>query len=246
MPFSKKNLLAEISSEEKKRFRELEKRLGYSFKKKQILKQSLVHKSYANERHWPSSHHNERLEFLGDAVLEIVASEFLMERYADFSEGELSKFRASIVNERQLADIARLIHLGDFLYLGKGEEQTAGREKSSILADCFEALLGGVYIDGGFKKATILIRRFYEKLLERTPVQEFYRDYKTDLQEKSQALFRSVPRYKLTAERGPDHEKIFEIELYIRDRLMGHGSGRSKKEAEQQAAREALEQVNGK
>lgn len=231
-----------IPSEEKKKLRAIEKAIGHSFKKKEILRQSLTHRSYANEKKLPTSFHNERLEFLGDAVLELAVSELLMERFPQFSEGDLSKLRASIVNEKQLAEIARSLRLGEHLFLGRGEEQTSGREKSSLLADAFEALLGGIYLDAGFKKASAILRRRYGKLLE-TPVKEFYRDYKTDLQEKTQALYRSIPRYKLVSERGPDHSKIFEIELSIRDRVMGKGTGRSKKEAEQAAARQALEEL---
>ena len=238
--FFRKGDVPKIHPEEKKRLRALEKSLGYSFRKKGILKQALTHKSFANEKRLPASSHNERLEFLGDAVLELAVSEYLMERYPRFSEGDLSKLRASIVNEKQLAGIARGLKLGDYLFLGRGEEQTSGREKSSLLADGFEALLGGIYLDGGYKKGSQIVRKHYETLLK-TPVEEFYRDYKTDLQEKTQALYRSIPRYKLVSERGPDHSKVFEIELFIRDRLMGKGTGRSKKEAEQEAARQALE-----
>ncbi len=232
-----------VSSDEKKTLRSLEKALGYSFKKKQVLKRALTHKSFANEQKLPPSRHNERIEFLGDAVLELSVSELLMEKFPDFSEGDLSKLRAAIVNEKQLAQIARGLRLGEFLYRGRGEEQTSGREKSSLLADVFDALLGGIYLDGGYKKAATTVRKHYVELLAQSPVEQFYRDYKTDLQEKSQAVYRSVPRYKLVAERGPDHAKLFEVELYIRDRLMGHGTGRSKKDAEQEAAKQGLEKL---
>ncbi len=230
-------------SEEKKRFRAIEKALGYSFRKKETLRRALTHKSHANEKRLPPSSHNERLEFLGDAVLELSISELLMERFPDYSEGQLSKFRAAIVNERQLADIARKLGLGTFLFLGRGEEQSLGREKSSLLADAFEALLGAAYLDGGYEKAARIVRAHYGRLLGESPPEEFYQDYKTDLQEKSQAIYRSIPRYRLVREAGPDHDKRFEIELYIRERLMGHGTGRSKKEAEQQAALEALKKL---
>ncbi len=234
------------TSEEKKRLTSLEKDLGYFFKKKETLQRAITHRSYVNEKRLSPDRHNERLEFLGDAVLELVISEFLMERHPDFTEGQLSKLRAAIVNEKQLATLARQLRLGEFLFLGKGEEQTSGREKNSLLADAFEALLGAVYLDGGFKKVTAVIRKQYHLLLDKGPLQEFYQDFKTELQERTQALFHSIPRYKLVAEIGPDHSKTFEIELYVRDRLMGKGLGRSKKEAEQVAAQQALEQlVNG-
>jgi len=232
-----------VTKEEKEKFKNLESRLGYSFKKKDLLKRALTHRSYVNEKKLDSVEHNERLEFLGDAVLELVVSEFLMNRYVNFSEGELSKLRASIVNEKQLATLARGWHLGDYLYLGRGEEQTSGREKNSLLADAFEAILGAVYVDRGFKKAFEVIRHHYSKLLGDQPPENFYKDYKTELQEKSQELFRSVPHYKLVAEMGPDHDKIFEVELSIRQEVMGRGTGRSKKEAEQEAAQKALQKL---
>ncbi|MBI4196311.1 MAG: ribonuclease III, partial [Deltaproteobacteria bacterium] len=212
-----------ISKEEKKKLQVIEKSLGYSFKSDALLKRALTHKSYANENRLPSEQQNERLEFLGDAVLELAISEFLMEKFPLFSEGDLSKLRAAIVNEQQLTEIARGLNLGEFLYLGRGEEQTSGREKPSLLADAFEALLGAIYLDRGYKKASLVIRKHYGRMLEQSPVESFYRDYKTDLQEKSQALFRSIPKYKLVSEIGPDHSKTFEVEIYIREQLMGKG-----------------------
>lgn len=223
----------------------LERAFGYQFKKAALLKRALTHRSYANERRLGPEEHNERFEFLGDAVLELAVSELLMDRYPKFSEGDLSKMRAAIVNEKQLASFAREFHLGDFLYLGRGEEQTSGREKSSLLADAYEAMLGAVYLDRGFKKACELIRSHYLRLLDQTPLHAFYQDYKTELQEKCQSLFRAVPRYKLTAEKGPDHDKIFEVELFIRNEVFGRGTGHSKKEAEQEAAKQALVKLNG-
>ena len=167
-----------------------------------------------------------------------------MERYPHFDEGDLSKLRAAIVNERQLAELARGLGLGTHLALGKGEEQTSGREKNSILSDGFEALLGAIYLDRGFKKSVEVIRHHYEKLLDQTPEQKFYTDYKTELQEKSQAAYKSIPHYRLIAETGPDHEKTFEVEIFIHSQSFGKGRGKSKKEAEQEAAREALERLS--
>ncbi len=234
-----------LSKEEKKRIKTLEKMIGYSFRKLTLIRRALTHKSYANERKLPPNQDNERLEFLGDAVLELAVSQLLMDRYPQYSEGDLSKLRAAIVNERQLADLARHFGLGEQLYLGRGEEQTSGREKSSLLADAYEAILGGIYLDRGFEKAAQVIRRHYSALLDSTPPEEIYQDYKTELQEKSQSLFHAIPRYRLAAEKGPDHDKIFEVEIFIRNELMGRGSGRNKKEAEQLAAREALEKLVG-
>lgn len=232
-----------MTKEEKKKIHRLEKAIGYSFGKPSLLKRALTHKSFANEIKLMQEEQNERLEFLGDAVLELAVSELLMRRFPAYSEGDLSKTRAAIVNERQLANFARSFGLGDYLYLGKGEEQTSGREKPSLLADAYEAILGAIYLDRGYKKAAEVIQRHYAELLDHTPSEEIYQDYKTELQEKSQSLFRAAPRYRLVAEHGPDHDKTFEIELYIRNELMGRGAGHNKKEAEQMAAKEALEKL---
>lgn len=235
--------MASLNRDEKKKIRRLEKSIGYSFRKTSLLRRALTHKSYANERKLQPEEHNERLEFLGDAVLELAVSELLMTRFPKYSEGDLSKMRAAIVNEKQLASFARSFGFGDYLYLGRGEEQTSGREKPSLLADAYEAILGAIYLDRGYKHASGVIQKHYSRLLDHTPEEEFFNDYKTDLQEKSQSLFRAIPRYRLVGERGPDHDKLFEIELYIRNELMGRGVGRNKKEAEQMAAREALEKL---
>jgi len=233
-----------LTPQEKNGFKRIEKAIGYSFKKTMFLKRALTHKSYANENKLPAEEQNERLEFLGDAVLELCVSELLMERHPQYSEGDLSKLRAAIVNEKQLANFARTFTLGESLYLGRGEEQTSGREKPSLLADAYEAVLGAIYLDRGFSKAASVIRKHYEQLLDAATTEEIYKDYKTELQEKSQSIFKSIPRYRLAGESGPDHDKTFEIELTIRNEVMGRGTGRSKKEAEQQAAREALGKIN--
>ena len=166
-----------------------------------------------------------------------------MERFPQSPEGELSKLRASIVNEGSLAELARQYNFGPNLYLGRGEDQTNGREKNSLLANAYEAVLGAVYLDRGFKKALCLVKKHYARLLDSTPMQSFYRDFKTELQEKSQALFRTIPRYRLVKELGPDHEKVFEVEILIRNKIYGQGRGKSKKEAEQMAAEKTLIQI---
>jgi ribonuclease III len=234
-----------LTPEEKKNLKRVEKSIGYSFRKLSLLKRALTHKSFANENKLPPEEQNERLEFLGDAVLELSVSELLMSKYPHYSEGDLSKLRAAIVNEKQLASFARDFRLGDTLYLGKGEEQTSGREKPSLLADACEAILGAIYLDRGFAKASQVIQKHYKKLLDHTAEADIYKDYKTELQEKSQSLYRSIPRYRLVAETGPDHDKVFEIDLVIRGEVMGSGTGRSKKDAEQMAAREALQKLGG-
>lgn len=226
---------------EKKRLKTFEKRFGYSFRSKELLHNALTHKSYVNENRLPTGSDNERLEFLGDAVLELAISELLMERFPDYNEGELSKLRASIVNERQLADLARDYQIGEFLLLGKGEEQTMGREKPSLLSDAYEAVLGAIYLDRGFKKAHAVIKRHYTRLFAENPTDSFYQDYKTELQERVQTLFKTMPQYRLAGEEGPSHRKVFEINLVIQEKVYGVGRGFSKKEAEQSAAQKALD-----
>jgi len=234
-----------MNGEEKARLKGLERVIGYKFKRRENLRRALIHKSYANEMRLAPTEHNERLEYLGDAVLELVVSHMLMERFPDSPEGELSKLRAAIVNEGQLADLARVLGLGEYLYLGKGEDQTGGRDKPSLLSDALEAVFGAIYLDRGYKKAFGAIASIYEDVLDRVGGAGFVRDFKTRLQEVSQSRFRSVPRYRLQKTTGPDHAKTFEIHLYIQDDLWGVGRGASKKAAEQAAAREALRKLEG-
>lgn len=234
-----------IRAEDKANLKGFEKRLGYKFRRREHLKRALTHKSFVNEQRLPASEQNERYEYLGDAVLELSVSHLLMERFPEHPEGELSKLRAAVVNEEQLAEIAKDLCLGNFLYLGKGEEQTGGRDKPSLLSDAFEAVLGAMYLDRGFEKAFGVIRKHYKKILERAGSVGFIKDYKTRLQEESQGRFRAVPRYHIVKERGPDHRKLFEVHLFIRDELWGVGRGPSKKAAEQAAARQALDRLDG-
>lgn len=232
-----------LSKDEKLKLKTLEKNLGYKFRNRNLLKNALTHKSYANEKRLDSIDHNERLEFLGDAVLELVVSDLLMDRYDGAPEGELSKLRASIVNEKTLAGVARAHEVGDYLYLGKGEELGDGREKPSLLSDAIEALLGAIYLDRGFKRAYRVIRRIALELFDQVGKEGFYKDYKTLLQEKAQNIYKTVPKYKLVQEMGPDHDKTFEVNLLIRGDVLGVGQGKSKKGAEQNAAKEALEKI---
>ena len=234
-----------MTSEEKARLKQCEKRLGYRFKHRSHLKRALTHRSFVNELRLPATEHNERYEFLGDAVLELAVSHLLMERFPEAPEGELSKLRAAIVNEGQLAELAREIGLGDDLKLGKGEDQTGGRDKPSLLSDAFEAVVGAVYLDRGFGKAFDVLERLYRAVLDRAGGVGFIRDYKTRLQEVSQARFRAVPSYRLQRTVGPDHAKTFEIHLYIQNERWGVGRGASKKNAEQAAAAEALAKLEG-
>lgn len=232
-----------LTKEEKKRLKEFEKAFGYSFKKKEFLKQALMHKSYANEMKLPELMDNERLEFLGDAVLELAVSHLLMAQFQSHPEGHLSKLRAAIVNEKQLAALAEEIGLGEFLFLGKGEERSHGRKKPSLLANAYEALLGAIYMDRGFKKVFDVAKKKFSPIVKQVGQEGFVEDYKTRLQEEVQARFRVTPTYKVVNAEGPDHRKIFEVNLYVQEKLFGIGKGASKKSAEQEAARQALQEI---
>lgn len=216
----------------------LEELIGYSFKNKELLKHALSHSSYANERKI-SGGSNERLEFLGDSVLSIVVSDYLYKNM-NVAEGELTKIRASLVCEKSLHIFAKQINLGDFMLLGKGEENTGGRERPSILADAFEAVIAAIYLDGGMEAAAKHILRFMpEDIIEvKKPV---FSDFKTVLQEVVQKNPEEKVEYVLIGEEGPDHNKRFVVEVCLNSQVIGKGKGRSKKEAEQLAAKEALE-----
>ena len=219
------------------RLKELEKKVGYTFRDLSLLKQALMHSSYTNEKHLPTHRCNERLEVLGDAVLELVSSEYLYLNSPHTPEGELTKTRASMVCEPSLALCARDIGLGDYLLLGKGEEATGGRHRDSVTSDAMEALIGAVYLDGGFTNAKEFIHRFVLTDLEDKKL--FY-DSKTILQEMVQGTKAGTISYRLTGEEGPDHDKSFYVEVLIGDRVYGEGKGRTKKAAEQQAAYRAI------
>ncbi len=213
--------------------KELELKIGYHFKSPELLQKAMTHSSYANERHMPKYECNERLEFLGDAVLELVSSEFLFYRDVKMPEGELTKARASMVCEPALAFCARDLELGAYLLLGRGEDASGGRRRESITSDALEALIGAVYIDGGFANAKEFIERYILKDLENKIL--FY-DSKTILQEIVQEKFKEPVTYRLVGEKGPDHDKSFETAVYIGEEKYGAGRGRTKKSAEQEAA----------
>lgn len=217
---------------------ELQRLIACTFHDAALLQQALTHKSYSNEN--KLSYHNERLEFLGDAVLNLVVSEHLMKTCPDISEGDLSRLRAAVVSEPALASVARKLGLGEYILLGKGEEQTGGRDRGSLLSDCMEALIASVYLDGGQGPATALVMRLFGDMMEKTCASGGAPDYKTELQELCQERLRLLPQYRVLSETGPDHRKQFEVELTINGRTLGRGAGRSKKEAEQKAAKEAL------
>jgi len=218
--------------------RALERRLLISFPDRSLGLAALTHKSYTNEHREDSATDNERLEFLGDAVIDLAISHRLMERFPTASEGELSKLRALIVNEEGLAKVARALALGDLLLLGRGEELTGGRTKNSVLADALEAVIGAVYLSNGWDKVMELVDRHFAEALAGVAEGRSGQDYKTRLQEDVQNRLRVSPKYRVTSESGPDHEKVFEVEVSINPELTARATGRSKKEAEQAAARE--------
>lgn len=219
---------------------EFEDRLGYRFTDRALLEEALRHSSWLNENFSEDLRDNERFEFLGDAVLNLIIGQLLMQQYPDMREGDLSRTRAKLVSEPQLAELARRLDLGRFLMLGKGEAHTDGRNKSSLLADALEATLAALFLDGGFEKALEIVRRLYGPLLSDLANQNRNPDYKSRLQEAVQLRHQEVPDYQVVGESGPDHEKTFRVAATVCG-LSAEGEGRSKKKAEQAAARNSLE-----
>jgi ribonuclease-3 len=224
----------------------LQSSLGYRFQAFELLDEALTHSSHVNEQKTASPQHNERLEFLGDAVLSLVISEYLASTLPKSSEGALSKLKAQLVSEASLAQVARRLRLGEHLKLGRGEDRSKGREKDSLLADALEAVLAAVHLDGGFDASRTVTRRIFAEELAIVAAQQEQPgagDYKTQFQEWCQKRHDTLPHYAIVRETGPDHQKLFEVELSIQGEVVGLGSGRSKKEAEQQAAKQALQHV---
>lgn len=220
---------------------ELEKKLNYSFRDPALLAEALCHSSYANEHRASRIRSNERLEFLGDSVLGFVAAECLFALHPDLPEGDLTRIRAALVCEQSLYEVARKLDLGRYLKLGKGEESGGGRNRTSILADAVEAVFAAVYLDGGIDAASALIHRCLLDAEREEEVEERRRDYKTALQELVQRRADQILTYRMVGECGPDHAKVFSAEVLLNGAAIGSGSGHSKKEAEQAAARNALE-----
>jgi ribonuclease III len=224
----------------------LQSSLGYRFQALALLEEALTHSSLVNEQKSSSPQHNERLEFLGDAVLSLVMSEYLAASLPQSSEGTLSKLKAQLVSESSLAQVARRLRLGEHLKLGRGEDRSKGREKDSLLADALEAVLAAVHLDGGFEASQTVTRHIFAEELTNIAAQQEHPgagDYKTQFQEWCQKRHDALPRYATVRETGPDHQKLFEVELSIQGEVVGIGCGRSKKEAEQQAAKQALRQL---
>jgi ribonuclease-3 len=225
-------------------YSELEAVLGYRFQDRARLAQALRHASWCNEQQGTRLDDNERMEFLGDAVLDLVVGHRLMTRYPQLREGELSVTRAQVVSEAGLSEVAGQLGIGRWLLLGKGEEKSGGRTKPSILADAFEAILAAVYLDGGFDAAVAIVDRLLAPRIETVEFKGFY-DFKTRLQELSQARLRATPTYRVVNELGPDHDKRFVVAVTIADEEWARAVGKSKKEAEQMAAAEAHFRLQG-
>jgi ribonuclease-3 len=220
----------------------LEGRLGLRFGDRATALAAVTHKSYANEHRVATGlGDNERLEFLGDAVIDLAVSHRLMERFPEAREGELSKMRAAVVDELGLCEMARALDLGPLLRLGRGEELTGGRQKASLLADAMEAVIAAVFLEAGLGPVLGIVDRFLGEAFARATAGTLDRDFKTQLQELAQSRLRATPRYRVVGERGPDHSKTFEVETDLRGEVLGFGMGRSKKDAEQAAAKLALE-----
>ncbi len=236
-------MAAELSVEDQDRVARLAERVRAPLVDRATALAAITHKSWVNEHRGEGAEDNERLEFLGDAVIDLLVSEYLMSHFPLAREGDLSKLRAAVVDEPGLAGIGRALQLGELLRLGRGEELTGGRDKTSLVADAMEAVIAAVFLDGGLAAVHRLIDPFLEEAYARAVNGSIDRDFKTQLQEQAQARFRSSPRYRVVAEVGPDHSKTFEIEVELRGEVLGRGTGRSKKDAEQGAARVAVEAI---
>ncbi len=223
---------------DKPQLQHLQKELGYSFADPALLLRSLTHVSHERDQ---DGGHNEVLEFLGDAVLDLAISDLLMRRYPARSEGDLSRMRAALVNSSVLAEKASALNIGLLLRLGKGEERSGGRTKPSILAGAFEALLGAVYQDGGYEAARRLVERYFAADVKEKKLGQ--QDFKTRLQEISQMLFHAPPSYRIVLESGPDHDKHFVTEITVGGKSLGRGEGKTKKQSEQEAAKQALREL---
>ena len=225
----------------------LEKKIGHQFKNKNLLKEALTHRSYLNENpSWGKdflSSHNERLEFLGDAVLELIVTEVLFEDYPNSAEGELTSIRSALVNYQMLADVSREIILSDYILLSRGEAKDTGKARDVILANAFESLIGAIYLDGGYEAAGKFINYFVMKRVAEVMEKELYRDPKSFLQEIIQEKMKITPTYDVISEKGPDHAKVFRVGVYFGDQLITEGEGLSKQEAEVEAAKNALKEI---
>jgi ribonuclease-3 len=220
--------------------KELEKCLDYQFKNKDLILEALTHKSFKKP------YNNERLEFLGDAVLNLIVGEYLYYKFPDSNEGELSKIRASLVNEKGFTLLANKINLGDYIYMSNAEDRNQGRLKASILSDAFEAIMGAIYIESGIEILKPIILKLLERSYDKINLDELFSDYKTALQEITQAKYGCIPEYRLVKAFGPDHKKEFEMEIYIDNKLYGKAIDKSKKLAQQKVAKIAIDTLKSK
>lgn len=228
---------------ERKDSEELLKKIGYKFKNKMYLKEALTHRSYSNETERGKRFNNEKLEFLGDAILNLITTEYIYELYEKKTEGELAKLKSQIISEPVFSTIASDIELGEYLYLSNGEIMSGGRNRRSILGDAFEALIGAIFKDSDYYTAKNVALKFLLGKINKLEEIEGTGDYKTVLQEFVQGRYKKMPEYKLLGTKGPDHDKVFEICVRWNNKIYGVGVGRSKKEAEKHAAKEALEKL---
>ncbi|CUU77535.1 ribonuclease III [Campylobacter hyointestinalis] len=217
------------------KLKRLENLVGYEFKNKELLKEALTHKSMK------TGCNNERLEFLGDAVLDLIVGEYLFSKFEHTDEGNLSKLRAALVNEKSFAKLSNSINLGEFLYLSTAEENNNGRNKPSLLSDALEALMGAIYLESGLEKVKEIFTKLLEKEYQNIDLKSLGKDYKTTLQEITQARFGVTPKYELVSSSGPDHKKVFEMAVYLEGKELARSFGPSKKEAEQSAALKVLQ-----
>lgn len=217
----------------------LEDRLGYKFKNKDLLKEALTHKSSKKD------YSNERLEFLGDAVLDLIVAEYLFLRFSKIAEGDMSKLRAALVNEASFAKMADILGIGEYLYLSSAEEHNGGRNKPSLLSDAFEALIGAIYLEAGLDEARNIAVRLLERCYPKIELNTLTKDYKTTLQEITQASLGITPKYELVSASGPDHKKEFEVALLLNEKEISRAFGNSKKQAQQEAARIAIDVLKG-
>ena len=220
-----------------KNIKTLEEKLGYEFKDKKLIIEALTHKSYKQP------YDNERLEFLGDAVLDLVVGEYLFSKFRTSDEGKLSKIRASLVNETGFDKLARALNLGDYILLSNAEDNNGGREKSSLLSNAFESIMGAIYLEAGLQEVQRIAIDLIEKNHEEISLDSLFRDFKTTLQELTQARFGITPEYRVLASRGPDHQKEFEVGVFIEDKEYARANGKSKKIAQQEAARVAVDML---
>ena len=232
-----------LGSERKKKLAAFQKAAGFKFKNTDLLNLSFMHRSVSNET--GNKVNNERLEFLGDSILGAVCATLLYQTYKEKSEGELAKIKAVVVSEDILSGIARGLHIDEMLLLGKGEENSGGRTKKAILADAMEAVIGALYLDSGYKAAFEFVSRCISPEIEQATGANYHKDYKSLLQEYCQRVYRCYPEYRIVKRSGPEHDRIFWMEVRINETVYGTGSGRNKKSAEQEAAKAAWEKLNG-